>query len=252
MSVEVATGRWGWATVREETVPYQWHPPVGVNSRGTVVLLPGRGEYAGVYRRFGTRLAADGYQVVSADGLIAGATGDAESALVRALGELEGPVVLVGSDTGAYLALRLAASASVAGVVAAGSTDGAAAPTTEWADELDARTACPTHRALLGEDEHLVRGALRNTTPIEIRPGAVRAPVLVIHGERDVVADQRAARALARQLPRAELAVVRDGRHDVLNDLNHRTVAAEIVQFLERVRSGGDAAPILLRAAEKE
>jgi hypothetical protein len=31
---------------------------------------------------------------------------------------------------------------------------------------------------------------------------------------------------------------VRDAHHDVLNDLQHRSVAAEVVSFLEVVRGG--------------
>jgi hypothetical protein len=48
---------------------------------------------------------------------------------------------------------------------------------------------------------------------------------------------------LAGTLPSALVATVRDGRHDALNDITHRSVAAVIVQFLERVRS--DSAPII-------
>jgi alpha-beta hydrolase superfamily lysophospholipase len=247
VSIDIAAERWGWATIHKGSVPFRWQPPT-VATRGTVVVLPGRGEHAGIYGRFGARIAADGYQVVSADGL---GTDRSEVALVRAIAELAAPVVLVGSDTGGHLALHLATRLPVAGVVAAGSTDGSAVHVTEWADELDARTACPTHRALLGDDPNLVRGALRTTTPLRVSLDAVRVPVLVIHGEQDVVAGLSTAHALAGRLPRAELVIVRGGRHDVLNDLNHRSVAAEIVQFLERVRVAPDAAPILRRAGER-
>lgn len=37
---------------------------------------------------------------------------------------------------------------------------------------------------------------------------------------------------------RARLPVVRGARHDVLNDVNHRSVAAETVAFLETLRNG--------------
>lgn len=40
-----------------------WGPPDGVTVRGTVVVLPGRGENAAVYGRFGRRMASDGYAV---------------------------------------------------------------------------------------------------------------------------------------------------------------------------------------------
>ena len=224
---------------------YEWYPQAGVAVRGSVVLLAGRGEHAGVYGRFGARIASDGYAVVSADGIVARTTGDPEAVLAKAVADLAAPVVLVGSDAGAYLALRLAAATPVSAVVLAGVADGTATVSTDWDDELDARTACPVHRGVLADE--LVRGALAEPVDIEVEPAAVGVPVLVVHGEQDRVAPLSVARALVSVLPRAELAVVRGGRHDVLNDLQHRTVAAEIVQFLERVRAAEDAAPLLSR-----
>ncbi|MYS23446.1 hypothetical protein GA0115240_15251, partial [Streptomyces sp. DvalAA-14] len=47
------------------------------------------------------------------------------------------------------------------------------------------------------------------------------------------------ARALAALLPAATLAVVTDGRHDTFNDIQHRSVAALVVQWLERLRAAG-------------
>jgi hypothetical protein len=38
---------------------------------------------------------------------------------------------------------------------------------------------------------------------------------------------------------------VRGGHHDVLNDLQHRSVAAEIVTFLEAVRGGVPPVPLV-------
>ncbi|MGD6652180.1 hypothetical protein VWW24_22790, partial [Xanthomonas citri pv. citri] len=37
----------------------------------------------------------------------------------------------------------------------------------------------------------------------------------------------------------ADVVIVSGGRHDILNDVTHRSVAAEIVQFLERLRTPG-------------
>lgn len=54
------------------------------------------------------------------------------------------------------------------------------------------------------------------------------------------------AREVARRLPRAELAVTDDGRHDVLNDATHRTVAAHVVQWLERLRNSPQLTPIIV------
>jgi alpha-beta hydrolase superfamily lysophospholipase len=244
---------WGWAgAAGAKSTAHQWDPPVPVAARGTVVVLPGRGEHAGVYVRLGTRLAVDGYRVLAADPLVG--AGDPWSALVAAVAELAethpGPLVLLGSDVGAALALRLASvpGSPVSGVVAAGLWDGGAGTADgDWDGELDARTACPTHRALLAADAVLVRGALSREPSLPDVPVDTSVPVLFVHGEQDAVTGPDTARALAAPLPRARVVVVRDGRHDVLNDLQHRTVAAEVVQFLERLRGGPDAAPILVR-----
>ena len=41
------------------------------------------------------------------------------------------------------------------------------------------------------------------------------------------------------------MATVRGGHHDVLNDLQHRSVAAEIVTFLEALRNESELVPIV-------
>ena len=80
--------------------------------------------------------------------------------------------------------------------------------------------------------------------PAELADAAARAaagldlPVLLLHGEADPVSPVAEARRLASALPRAVLATVADGRHDALNDISHRSVAATVVQWLERLRSG--------------
>lgn len=208
--------------------PARWAPPGGVTVRGTVVLLPGRGEHPGLYARLGARLAFDGFRVTTDEADIAAGPD---------------PVVLLGHDTGALRALELATQSPVAAVVAGlplepiASVDG-------WPGELDARTACPVHRALLAGDREFRRDALRDPVPgTTARPAG---PVLVLHGEADRVASPEAARTFAMTLPRARFVLVAGGRHDVLNDVDHRSVAAEIVQFLEWLRAG-TSAPALVR-----
>ncbi|MCU1649043.1 MAG: hypothetical protein JWQ60_192, partial [Pseudonocardia sp.] len=115
-----------------------WSPD-GATSRGTVVVLPGRGEHPGVYQRLGRRLAVDGYTVVVADlGPAAGPDDAADphaaadshaaadpdddtalalhSAAVTALLSDHGTAsrVLLGVDSGALLAWRLAVGGEVA------------------------------------------------------------------------------------------------------------------------------------------
>jgi len=67
-----------------------------------------------------------------------------------------------------------------------------------WEDELNIRTHYPAHRGVLADRDTIAR--------------------------------------LAKTLPAARLAVVRDSHHDVLNDLQHRSAAAEIVAFPEALR----------------
>ncbi|MEV4512049.1 alpha/beta hydrolase [Dactylosporangium sp. NPDC049525] len=215
----------------------RWDPPAAIAVRGTVLILPGRGEHAGVYDRFGRRIAADGYAVRSAT----------PSTAVELAADASGPVVVAGSDTGALHALALAAAhpGVFAGVIAAGapSADGV---TVDWEGELEARTACPTHQARLTGDTGFQRGALALPVAANLlAPAPVEVPVLVLHGEADTVSPVAAARELADRLPKAELGTVRDGRHDVLNDATHRTVAAHVVQWLERLRADADVRPIL-------
>jgi alpha-beta hydrolase superfamily lysophospholipase len=203
----------------------RWAPPEGVTVRGTVVLVPGRGEHPGLYARLGARLAFDGYRVT---------TDEAD------LGE-PAPVVLLGHDTGAVRALELATRRPVAAVVASGLPLGGPGG---WTDELDARTACPVHRALLERDDRFAPGELREPVPGQVAEPGV--PVLVLHGEADRVAAPAAAREFAETLPAGRFVLVGGGRHDVLNDVDHRSVAAEIVQFLEWLRAG-TRSPALVR-----
>jgi len=51
-------------TLVDQHVPaLTWTEPEGIACRGTLVVLPGRGEPPTHYERFGRRVAADGYRV---------------------------------------------------------------------------------------------------------------------------------------------------------------------------------------------
>jgi alpha-beta hydrolase superfamily lysophospholipase len=190
--------------------------------------------------------------------------------------------VLLGHDTGAGRALDLAAKLPVDAVIASGlplgapvgATDPASPPAPgpatgnaahhtstgrrpsdagatppgaaepAWAAELDSRTACPVHRHLLESDDRFTRGELH--TPVVHPVAEPSVPVLVLHGEADRVADPEAARAYTAKLPQGRFVLVAGGRHDVLNDVDHRSVAAEVVQFLEWLRAGART-PALVR-----
>lgn len=225
-----------------ETAPV-WSPPDGIATRGTIILRPGRGEHAGVYERFARRISSDGYavQAVDPDSPVDGAS----------------PVVLAGSDSGALEALAIAIGGRVRldGLLLAGIALGGPVDPLGWDQELEARTACPTHRARLTGDAAFTRGSLTGPVAAEVvdGPGVDRLaiPVLILHGTADPITPVAAVHALAARIPQAELATVHGGRHDVLNDAPHRTVAAHVVQWLERLRTGAVDTPILTVERER-
>ena len=241
-----------------------WLPPSpGPIVRGTVIVLPGRGEHAGVYERFGRRLAYDAYAVhaisVGPDD-DAAAVRDQVAALAA---EAVAPVILAGSDTGALHALALVVEAKVdveglllaatPGASAASSAFDALGGSPEWEQELALRSSCPTHRGKLTEDETFRRGSLFDPVPDRLRAfvdldasAYESAPAtLVLHGAADLLAPPALARSLVARLPQAELVLVAGAPHDVLNDATHRSVAGAVVQWLERLRGGAPFAPII-------
>jgi pimeloyl-ACP methyl ester carboxylesterase len=150
--------------------------------------------------------------------------------------------VVVGSDTGALFALRLAAQGApgLDGLILAGLPTGTVPATvnlTGWEAELEARSACPAHRGVLGNGGAAPGALISTQIPTELigNTGYVPAiPVLGLHGENDPVSPL----ATARDRYPATLVTIVGGRHDVLNDVTHRSVAATIVLFLERLRLG--------------
>ncbi len=255
------------ADTGQQAAVLTWTEPDGIAVRGTLVVIPGRGEQPGHYERFGRRISVDGYRVHA----VSDPTADAALALAQITGLLTGPDtpgprVLVGSDTGALFAAGLAASGQAPGLdalILAGLPAAGPSPAQDtrdpqddpeahsWDEELDIRTACPTHRARLS-GPGLRRGALYEPVPDHWTEradlGAVTVPVLGLHGADDPVSPLAAVRARYAAAPEAELISIVGGRHDALNDLTHRTVAAAVVQFLERLRLG----PALPRIAVSE
>jgi pimeloyl-ACP methyl ester carboxylesterase len=225
-----------------------WIEPEGIAVRGILVVIPGRGEQPGHYERLGRRIAADGYRVHA----VTDPTVDAAFSTSQVATQLTGPGprVLAGSDTGALFAAGLAATGQVAGLDAlilaglpgVGAVGSGPAPGPQpgsWDEELDVRTACSTHRGRLSAPG-LRRGALYQPVPLgwaeRADLGAVTQPILGIHGTDDPVSPLAAVRARYAAAPSAELVSIAGGRHDALNDVTHRTVAATIVLFLERLR----------------
>jgi len=231
------------------------HGPEGPAIRGTVVVVPGRGETRETYSRLGRRLAADAYRVRVVDAVHLDADDPAGSLnrfgaqVAEAVAGTAGPdgvarpVVLVGADTGAVAVAALLGSgesAAADAVVLAGLPARTAA-SADWDDELDVRTFCPAHRSTLSGDSGFRRGALDEAVPEALLTAAYESeaevPALILTGDADPLADRDALTRTAKSLPRARLSIVRDAHHDVLNDMQHRSVAAEIVTFLEALRN---------------
>ncbi|GAA0942609.1 lysophospholipase [Pseudonocardia zijingensis] len=227
-----------------------WPQPPAVAARGTLVVVPGRGEHPGVYERFGLRLAADGYPVHAVpDPVRDGAA--ALDGVRAALADRPGPHVLVGSDTGALWAAGLVAEGELAvdALVLAGlPVPGPPVAAGSWEEEVAARTACPTHQGRLTADPALRRGAIQEPVPDgwadRARAAAITVPVLGLHGGDDAISPFGVARAWYGDLPSGRLVRITGGRHDALNDQTHRTAAATVVLFLEQLRSGPELAPI--------
>jgi alpha-beta hydrolase superfamily lysophospholipase len=231
--------------------------PDGLRTRGTVLVLPGRGESPKSYARFGARLAADAYRVRVLPALD---LPDAVEALTQAVDEEPvHPVVLIGSDTGAAVIAALVARNEPdagwwpAAVVLAGLPGYDGRQLGGWEEELDARTHCPVHRGRLTDDPAVAPGALATPVPPALLDAAYAStsdvPHLLLTGDEDPLAGRDELTGLAKSLPAARLAVVRGGHHDVLNDLQHRSVAAEVVSFLEAVRAGSPLRPLVEVAA---
>ena len=255
----------------EATFVTDYTGPEGLRTRGTVLVVPGRGETQAAYQRLGRRLAADSYRVrvlpapVIAAGDLAGSLDRLAVQLADAVagtgtGGPVRPLVLVGSDTGAAalaaLVARSAAEPGVPGtpwwpqalVLAALPGYGARQPAS-WDEELDVRTHCTVHRGVLSDDESMRRGTLTAAVPTALLDAAYGStagvPQLLLVGDADPLADRDALTQSAKALPAARLVVVRGAHHDVLNDLQHRSVAAEVVTFLEALRNEPSLEPIV-------
>ncbi|NEA68882.1 alpha/beta hydrolase [Streptomyces sp. SID12488] len=220
------------------SAPTSWDEPEGLAARGTLIVLPGRGEHGGVYERFGRRLAFDAYRVRALGDPSADPSVLDEAAKLLADESLPGPKVLVGSDTGARYALQVAAEhpAGVDALILVGLPTGHWEPGS-WDDELVARTACPTHQRRLTDDPAFRRGAIEATVELpEPHLDRIQVPVLALHGKDDPVSPLDRALSVYEGHGHVRTVTFTGGRHDVLNDALHRTAAAAVVLFLERLR----------------
>lgn len=227
--------------------PAVWTPPSAVRVRGTLAVLAGAGEDADVYARFGARIAVDGYAV----GVFAADDADAATSWLSA--QEAQPRILVGSDRGAIAALAAVASGSAVdgAVVAALPVAGVDDATAEDAE----RTACPVHLGVLGARPGVAASEVASevagaAAPLELPSAAelagIRVPVLAVHGGADAISPIGRARTALSALRTLEFVETVGGLHDALNDQSHRSVAATVVLWLERLRAHGVDSPIVV------
>ncbi len=69
--------------------------------------------------------------------------------------------------------------------------------------------------------------------------------MLALHGKTDRISPLDAALVFYRRIPNVTIKTVEDGRHDALNDATHRSVAATVVLFLERLRLDASLPPLV-------
>jgi len=203
--------------------------------RGTLAVVCGRGERSPVYERFGRRLSADGYTVAVFE-----SDADAAAAWLATVGET--PRVLVGSDSGAASVLRVAGQGALVDAVIVAGTP--VVVTAEQPSDAQ-RTACPLHLGVLGSADARVEPTTAEELPPRELLAAITVPVLAVHGGADPVSPFDQAREALTAIADLELVETVDGLHDALNDQQHRSVAASIVQWLERLRGGDVRSPLV-------
>lgn len=228
--------------------------------RAAVVFLHGFGEHTGLYHRYGFALNAAGIDLWAVDqfghGLTPGDRGDfgtieASSALADSLTELAGqagvPLFAQGHSFGSIVTLfRLldGADAYRAAVISGSPL----IPVPELLDtdssldlELDWLSADPFYLDSLENDPLAFADADGAALARELDRGwdrfgkdlpSLSVPTLAIHGTNDPIAPIGAVRAYADQIDTLTLTEFAGARHDILNEAEHREVAAAIVDFI--------------------
>ena len=203
-----------------------YQPEKGELPRGTVIVVGGRGESAVLYSRFATKLCAAGY-TVNVFGDVTDDLPSASLAISNVLADrsFPEPKVLIGSDTGALLAMRLGMQPELGidGIVVAG---------------VPASEGPPPRRLVVVESD----SASDSSVPALLRavePHRIDAPVLALHGQGDSVAPVDPALEIYRAIPHSEIVMIDSGEHHILDGMTDRTAVATIVAFLERVEHVG-------------
>ncbi|MGV0744340.1 alpha/beta fold hydrolase [Mycolicibacterium sp. XJ870] len=240
---------------------YYRHWPAA-EPRAAVIFLHGFGEHTGVYHRYGFALNAAGIDLWAVDqfghGLTPGTRGDFgtiedSSALADALTTLAEsehpglPLVAQGHSFGSVVTLfRLLGEPDRyrAGVISG-------APLVPIPEMLDADTSFDLEPNWLSSDPFYLDSMENDPLAFVGADGAPLAreldrawdrfgaelprlavPTLALHGSADAIAPAGAVRAYAEQIEPLQFKEFPGRRHDILNEVVHREVAATIVEFI--------------------
>jgi alpha-beta hydrolase superfamily lysophospholipase len=236
--------------------------------QAAVVFLHGFGEHTGVYHRYGFALNAAGIDLWAVDqfghGLSPGERGDFgtiedSSALADSLTELAQehrsgiPLVAQGHSFGSIVTLfRLLDGADqYRAAIISGSP---LIPVPELLDadtsfdlDLDWLSADPFYLDSLTNDPLAFVDADGAALARELDRGwdrfgadlpSLSVPTLAVHGVNDPIAPIGPVRAYAEQIASLSLVEFPGARHDILNEAEHREVAAAIVSFVQQQALG--------------
>ena len=230
--------------------------------RAAVIFLHGFGEHSGLYHRYGFALNAAGIDLWAVDqfghGLSPGDRGDVgtiedSSALADALTEVAArhrpgvPLVAQGHSFGAVVTLfRLLEQPQTYRAAVVSGAPVVAVPALRFANttfDLDpaALSADPFYLDSLSNDPlafvvadgvALIRELDRGWDRFGAELPGLTVPTLAVHGSNDLIAPVGAMRAYAEQIDALRIVEFAGARHDVLNEIQHRQVAAAIIDFI--------------------
>lgn len=230
--------------------------------RAAVVFLHGFGEHTGVYHRYGFTLNAAGIDLWAVDqfghGLTPGDRGnfgtiEDSSALAERLSELAEqehpglPVFAQGHSFGAVVTLfrLLEHPDRYRGGIISGAPLVAVPALVDTDTEIDlppeSLSSDPFYLDAMANDPlafveadgaALVRELDRGWDRFGAELPGLTVPTLAVHGSNDVIGPVGAVRAYAEQIEALQLTEFPGARHDILNEAEHREVAATIIDFI--------------------
>ncbi|MFE5429673.1 alpha/beta hydrolase [Peribacillus simplex] len=230
--------------------------------KANIVFLHGIGEHSGLYHRFAYAQNSQGYRVWAIDHTGHGHTsgrldeaydvfGLAKNAIqlleiVQSQDNL--PIVLIGHSLGGVTASLLVSeekSLSIQGLVLTGtpldpipelvdidSIDMSLDP--GYLDELSVDPLIPREEI---DFSQLNKGLARAQDVISSKIDTWPFPVLFLNGEVDPIAPPTRARKWARRVLSGHAIEIRDGHHDLINDLCHARVSQLVSSFVYEVTS---------------